>query len=176
MPLVDTGPVPEHLRNAEGIDAGGLPPGLFVADAMHLAVVRSAERHRELITRLAPQRTRLRIAQVMRVGWLAATDEAGLSSDEAEWSSCEMSPRCVQIKEIEQYQLLEDMDVPALNAFARSHTLTGQCRQIERGVEVVVEQSSLSDQLCVRVVDESDCLWTNKGWVRKVQSASDVGA
>src|SRR5882672_12318998 len=55
VPLVDTGPVPERLRNAEGIDADGLPPGLFVANAVHLAVVRSAERHRELIARLAPQ-------------------------------------------------------------------------------------------------------------------------
>jgi hypothetical protein len=55
-----------------------------------------------------------------------------------------MSPRCVQIKEIEQYQLLlEDMDVPVLNAFVRSHTLTGQCRQIEKGARVVVEQPSL---------------------------------
>jgi len=29
VPLVDTGPVPERLRNAEGIDADGLPPRLF---------------------------------------------------------------------------------------------------------------------------------------------------
>jgi hypothetical protein len=84
---------------------------------------------------------------------------------------------CVQIAEFEEYQLLlEDMDVPALNAFVRSHSITGQCREIGRGVEVVVEQSPLSDQFCVRPVDEASCLWTNKGWVRKVRSAGDVGA
>jgi hypothetical protein len=84
---------------------------------------------------------------------------------------------CVQIKEIEQYQLLlEEMDVPALDAFVRSHILTGQCKEIDRGVEVVVEQSPASDQFCVRPVDASDCLWTNKGWIRKMPSAGDVGA
>jgi hypothetical protein len=39
------------------------------------------------------------------------------------------------------------MDVPALNAFVRSHILTGQCREIDKGVEVVVEQSPLT---CVK--------------------------
>jgi hypothetical protein len=84
---------------------------------------------------------------------------------------------CVQINDVQQYQtLLEDMDVPALNAFVRSHILAGQCREIERGVELLVEQSPLSDQFCVRPVDASGCLWTNKRWVRKMPSVDDVGA
>jgi len=51
-----------------------LPPPAFVAGAMDRTMVDTAERHREFIARLAAERTRLRIAQVMRIGWLATTD------------------------------------------------------------------------------------------------------
>ena len=84
MALGDAGPVPERLGHAEGIDADCLPPALFVADAMHFAVVHAAERDGELVARLASERARLRVAQVMRVGWLAATDEACLPGDVAQ--------------------------------------------------------------------------------------------
>jgi hypothetical protein len=67
-------------------------------------------------------------------------------------------------------QLLGDMDVPALNAFVRSRTVTGQCREIAKGTEVVVDQSpSMIDDFCVRPVGEPDCLWTNTGWIRRGQ-------
>jgi hypothetical protein len=84
MALGDAGTVPERLGNTEGIDAGCLPPSLLVADAMDFAVVHPAERDRELIARLASERPRLRVAQVMRVGWLAAADEARLPGNVAQ--------------------------------------------------------------------------------------------
>src|SRR5262249_20819228 len=62
-------PVPKLLGNIERVDVGGLPPGLFIADAMHLAMVHPAERHRELVACLAPERPWLCVAQVVWVGW-----------------------------------------------------------------------------------------------------------
>jgi hypothetical protein len=84
MALRDPGSIPERPGDAEWIDAGRLPPALFVADAVHLAVVHPAERDRELITSLASERARLRVAQVMRVGWLTATDQTGLPCNVAQ--------------------------------------------------------------------------------------------
>jgi hypothetical protein len=60
------------------------------------------------------------------------------------------------------------MDVPALNALVRSRNLSGQCREIARGAEVVVDQSPFpSDNFYVRPVGEVDCLWTNTGWITR---------
>ena len=73
---------------------------------------------------------------------------------------------CVQLDEMEHYErLLSEIDVPALNVFVRSRNLSGQCREIAKGAEVVVDQSAFpSDNFCVRPVGEPDCLWTNTGW------------
>src|SRR5262249_10591982 len=83
-PITYARPVPECLGHTERVDAGGLPPSLFVADAVNLAVMHAAERDRKLITRLAPERARLRIAQAMRVARPAAADQAGLPGDIAQ--------------------------------------------------------------------------------------------
>jgi hypothetical protein len=83
-PLAYAGLVPERVGNAQRFDSYCSPPRLFVADAVHLAVMRPAQRDSELITGLAPQRTRLRVPEVMGVGWLAATDEACLSGHVAQ--------------------------------------------------------------------------------------------
>jgi hypothetical protein len=93
MALGDAGTVPERLRNAERIDPGCLPLGLFVADAVHLAVVHAAERDGELITGLASERARLRVAQVMGVGWLAAADQARLPGNVAQMFFVAVAPR-----------------------------------------------------------------------------------
>ena len=78
---------------------------------------------------------------------------------------------CVRLDEMQHYeQLLGELDVPALNAFVRSRTVTGQCREIAKGTEVVVDQSaSMIDDFCVLRVGEPDCLWTNTGWIRRKQ-------
>ena len=61
-----------------------LPPTLFVARAMVLAVVGGAQGHSEFITDLYPETPRLRMSHVVRVGWLATADEAGLLRHKAE--------------------------------------------------------------------------------------------
>jgi hypothetical protein len=64
------------VGDLERIDPGRFPPGRLVAGAVELAVVHAAERDDEFIARLASERPRLRIAKMMRVGWLTAADEA----------------------------------------------------------------------------------------------------
>ena len=67
---------PELVRDFERIDPGGFPPGLFIRRAMHLAMVRAAERHREFIARLAAERPRLGISKMVRIRWLTAANQA----------------------------------------------------------------------------------------------------
>jgi hypothetical protein len=60
------------------IDASLLPPGFFVARAMHRAVMRSAERDSEFIAGFAAERARLHKSDVMRIRRLAAAQQARL--------------------------------------------------------------------------------------------------
>ena len=73
---------PERAGGSGRIDAGPLPPGRFVATAMHLAMMAAAERHGELVAHLAAKRRMLGKAQMMRIGGYAAANEAGLLDDE----------------------------------------------------------------------------------------------
>src|SRR3954453_17277132 len=59
--------LPESMRYGDGVDAGVLPPGLLVTDAVQQPVMDAAERNCELIAHLAPQRSRLHVLEVMRV-------------------------------------------------------------------------------------------------------------
>ena len=70
------------------IDAGVLPPGCFVADAVDEPVMDAAERDREFVAGLAAKRPRLQMPEVMRVRWLAAADQAGLLGDMAKVLAC----------------------------------------------------------------------------------------
>jgi hypothetical protein len=45
-PLVHPRRVPELLRDAKRVDAGGLPPSLFIADPMDLTVVHASDAER----------------------------------------------------------------------------------------------------------------------------------
>src|SRR5262245_26014409 len=76
--LIDPRLVPQIAGDAKRIDAKALPPGLFVADVVDFAVMHAAERDRKFVAGLAPERARLRVAQVVWVGWLAAADQTGL--------------------------------------------------------------------------------------------------
>ena len=76
-----------------GIDAGGLPPGAFVACAMRGPVMHAAERDREFIARFAAQCAWLHVAQMVGIGWLAATDEARLLYDIAKVLAAAIAPR-----------------------------------------------------------------------------------
>src|SRR5262245_41126983 len=84
---------PKPARNFDGIEAGGLPPGAFVASVMRGPVMHAAERHREFIARLAAQRAWLHVAQMMGVGWFAAADEAWLLHDIAKVVAAAIAPR-----------------------------------------------------------------------------------
>src|SRR5262249_42093864 len=93
VPLVHARLLPQVAGNFYGIDAGSLPPGAFVGGAMCGPVMHVAERDREFIARLATQRAWLHVAQMMRIGWLAATDEAGLLHDIAKVLPAAIAPR-----------------------------------------------------------------------------------
>src|SRR5262245_20702654 len=56
-------------------------------------VMHAAERDREFIARFAAERSRLHVAQMMGIGWLAATDEARLLHDIAKVLPVAISPR-----------------------------------------------------------------------------------
>jgi hypothetical protein len=70
--LIDAGMLPELTGGLDGIDVSVLPPGFFVAGAMHLAVMRAAERDGKFIACFAAERARLHKSDVMRVRGLAA--------------------------------------------------------------------------------------------------------
>jgi hypothetical protein len=58
-PLIHAAVVPERPGR---IDASILPPGGFIAYAVHQSVMDSTELHRELVARLATQGPRLKMA------------------------------------------------------------------------------------------------------------------
>jgi hypothetical protein len=60
------------------------PGGRLIAGQMQIAMLRAAERHRELVAHLHAEGAWLHKAEVMRIGGLPATDEAGLPRDELE--------------------------------------------------------------------------------------------
>ena len=66
------------------IDTDLLPPCSLVACAMNRTVVDAAERHREFIAGLTSERSWLHVSKMMRVRWLAAAFEAGLSGNKAQ--------------------------------------------------------------------------------------------
>ena len=82
--LVEARLLPELVSDLERIDAGRLPPGALVTGAVDLAVVHAAERDDEFVARLAAERTRLRVAKMMGIGWLTAAHEARHLDDSAQ--------------------------------------------------------------------------------------------
>src|SRR5262249_38222853 len=83
-PLLHACLLPKTAGKLHGIDAGGLPPGAFVARAMRGSVMHAAERDREFIAGFAAERSWLQISKMMWIRWLAAADEAGLSGDKTQ--------------------------------------------------------------------------------------------
>jgi hypothetical protein len=83
-PLVHACLLPKPAGKFHGIDAGGLPPGAFVACSMRRPVMHAAERDSEFIARFATQGAWLQISEMMWIRWLAAAYKARLSSDKAQ--------------------------------------------------------------------------------------------
>ena len=92
--IIEPGLSPELTGDLDGVDAGRRPPGLLVAGAMNRAVMRAAERDGEFIARLAAERPRLQVAQMMRIGLLAAADETRLLGNIAKVLPVSIAPRC----------------------------------------------------------------------------------
>ena len=78
MPIIESGLSPELTGDLNGVDAGGLPPGLLVAGAMDRAVMRTAERDGKFVARFAAERPWLQVAKMMGVGLFAAAYETRL--------------------------------------------------------------------------------------------------
>jgi hypothetical protein len=64
------------------VDTEPVPPCGFIAAAVDLAMVNTAERHRELVAYFATECTRLRKPKMIGIRGLTPTDEAGLRGDE----------------------------------------------------------------------------------------------
>jgi hypothetical protein len=80
-PLIHAAIVPELPGSLGRIDGGILPPGGFIAYAVHQAMMDATEWDRELIACLATQGPRLQEPKMMRVGRFATTEEAELLGD-----------------------------------------------------------------------------------------------
>src|SRR6516225_6663797 len=91
--IIEPGLSPELTSDLNGIDAGRLPPGPFVAGAMDRAVMRAAERDGEFVARFAAERPWLQIAKMMRIGLFAPTDETCLLSNISQVLSVTITPR-----------------------------------------------------------------------------------
>ena len=69
---------PQDARDNPRINLSLSPPCGFIAAAVNLAMVPPTQRHRELVTDLAPESRRLREAQMVSVCGASSTDETGL--------------------------------------------------------------------------------------------------
>ena len=69
---------PKGERDRHRIDVETAPPCRFVTVPVEFAMVQAANRYGEFVADFASQGTRLRIAEMVRIGWLAAAHEARL--------------------------------------------------------------------------------------------------
>ena len=69
---------PQRACGLVRIEPEFLPPPGFITVTMQLAMMSPAEWHREFVADLATERTRLREAQMVRIGWQPAADQARL--------------------------------------------------------------------------------------------------
>jgi len=69
---------PQDAGDNSRIDLSLSPPCGFIAAAVNLAMVPPTQRHRELVTDLAPESRRLREAQMVSVCGASPTHETGL--------------------------------------------------------------------------------------------------
>ena len=74
--------VPQSGGDGERFDIQALPPIQLGRGAVELTMVSTAERNGVFVADFGPQCWRLGKAQMMRIGWLPAADQAGLLGDE----------------------------------------------------------------------------------------------
>jgi hypothetical protein len=78
LTLVRAGVFPKRPSDLDRVDPRALPPGPFVPGPMRGAAMCSTERYREFITGFAAECAGLHKLQVMRIGGLAAAQQARL--------------------------------------------------------------------------------------------------
>ena len=78
---------PQRACRAGRIESELLPPCGFITMAMKLAMMSPAQRDREFVTDLSPERPVLRKAQMMGVTGLTSADQAGLLGDKPHMSA-----------------------------------------------------------------------------------------
>ena len=66
--------LPQSFGGLKGVDLEVLPPDHFIAGLMQLPMVATTERDGEFVTHLETDRSRLCIAEVMRIGRLPSAD------------------------------------------------------------------------------------------------------
>jgi len=74
--------LPKFKSQGDGVDFDRLPPSRLVAPPVKLTVVRTTERHRELVADLPTEGAGLSEAQMVRVARGAPAHEAGLACTE----------------------------------------------------------------------------------------------
>src|SRR6516164_1797957 len=72
---------PKHASSGGRINAGLVPPRGFITAPMHLAVMTTAERYRELITSFSAQSRWLCKTEMMRIGGTPTANQAWLLGD-----------------------------------------------------------------------------------------------
>ena len=72
------GLLPKPLGDRERVDLEILPPGHLIAGLMQLPMMTAAERDGEFVADFEAEGSRLSKAQMMRIGWLPAADQARL--------------------------------------------------------------------------------------------------
>ena len=93
LPIIEPGLSPELAGDLNGVDAGRLPANLLVAGAMDGAVMQAAERDGGFVARFAPERPRLQVAKMMRIGLFAPADETCLLGDITQVLPVTIAPR-----------------------------------------------------------------------------------
>ena len=121
--IIEPGLSPELTGDLDGVDAGRLPPGLLVAGAMNRAVMRAAERDGEFIAHFAAESPRLQVAKMMRIGLLAAADEARLLGNIAKVLPVTIAPRCRNDEHalVDAVGLIEVVRFPSHASHGRQH-------------------------------------------------------
>ena len=90
---------PQRPGHFSRIEPGGFPPRRFIAGTMDLAMMASAQRHREFVADLAAKRGMLGEAKMVRVRWFAAAHQAGLLGDK---SKCCLVPNPARLRQCER--------------------------------------------------------------------------
>jgi hypothetical protein len=93
---IEPGVLPQPLGDRDRVEADGFPPSRLIAAPVEGAMVRAAQRHRELIADPAAQSPWLHESEVMGVARLPPTEQAWLRRDELQMGAIAVAARFAQ--------------------------------------------------------------------------------